>query len=167
MKDIWSRCQLTRCRVTTYPETGQVGTRWAKLQNCRYLCLPCKQVKIFWIIKDHWHMLSCDVTYQIIQLVFKFPIKAYCQGCQPALVSPWFISLMTASPIILLGLLDIENVLLDNQCAIFNPYFLIYGSLAAFVIPQLIMLIAYTLTIRLLIIQAKKCGAGEVGCIGQ
>ena len=33
-------------------------------------------------------MLSCDVTYQIIPLVFKFLIKVYCQGCQPGPVSP-------------------------------------------------------------------------------
>ena len=72
----------------------------------------------------------------------------------------WFISLTITRPIILLGLMDKENVLLDNQCAIFNPYFLIYGSLAAFFIPLLIMLIAYTLTIRLLSTQAKKYGAG-------
>lgn len=69
----------------------------------------------------------------------------------------WFISLAIASPIILLSVLDPENVLHHNTCAIFNQYFLIYGSLAAFFIPLLIMLIAYSLTIHILNQQARRC----------
>ena len=69
----------------------------------------------------------------------------------------WFISLAIASPIIMLSLLDPENVLSQNTCAIFNQYFLIYGSLGAFFIPLIIMLIAYSLTIHLLNSQAKLC----------
>lgn len=43
----------------------------------------------------------------------------------------------------------------DGQCGIFNPYFLIYGSLVAFFVPFMIMLITYTLTIRLLSKRAR------------
>lgn len=69
----------------------------------------------------------------------------------------WLISLAIASPIIMLSILDPANVLHQGTCAIFNHYFLIYGSLAAFFIPLLIMLIAYSLTIHLLNTQAKLC----------
>lgn len=69
----------------------------------------------------------------------------------------WFISLAIASPIILLSLLNPENVLSGGDCAIFNRYFLIYGSLAAFFIPLILMLIAYSLTIHILHKQAKLC----------
>ena len=67
----------------------------------------------------------------------------------------WCISFVTASPIILLSVLEPEAVLaLDDQqryqCAITNRYFLSYGSLTAFFIPLLIMLFAYSLTIHLL-----------------
>ena len=43
----------------------------------------------------------------------------------------------------------------DGQCGIFNPYFLIYGSLVAFFVPFIIMLVTYTLTIRLLSKRAR------------
>ena len=69
----------------------------------------------------------------------------------------WLLSLMIASPIILLSVLNPQNVLSNHQCAIFNQYFLIYGSLAAYFVPLSIMFIAYTLTIHLLNKQAKLC----------
>lgn len=71
----------------------------------------------------------------------------------------WFVSLMIASPIILLSVLDPLNVLSNYNCAIFNQYFLIYGSLAAYFVPLFIMLIAYSLTIHLLNEQSKLCSS--------
>lgn len=72
----------------------------------------------------------------------------------------WCISLVTASPIILLSVLKPEAVLaVDDQqryqCAITSRYFLSYGSLTAFFIPLFIMLFAYSLTIHLLKRQAQ------------
>ena len=72
------------------------------------------------------------------------------------MVIVWLISLAIASPIILLSILDPQNVMNDDQqCGIFNNYFLVYGSLAAFFIPLVIMLLAYALTIRLLSLQVS------------
>ena len=73
----------------------------------------------------------------------------------------WLVSLTIASPIILLSVLDPKNVLDNYTCAIFNDYFLIYGSLAAFFIPLSIMLCAYSLTIHRLNKQAQKCAANS------
>ena len=128
------------------------------------------------IVCDVWQVLDVMMCTSSIMHMCTISLDRYITMSNPLklrnksrtvvgikIATVWFISLTIASPIILLGLLDKENVLLDNQCAIFNPYFLIYGSLAAFFIPLLIMLIAYTLTIRLLSIQAKKCGAGGGG----
>ena len=70
----------------------------------------------------------------------------------------WVISLLTASPIIVLSVLRPKDILSrDHQCGIFNPYFLISGSLAAFYVPLTIMVVAYTLTIHLLRAQARQC----------
>ena len=45
----------------------------------------------------------------------------------------WLVSIAFGSPLVALGFLWPEQVLdADLQCAIFNEYFLIYGSLAAF-----------------------------------
>ena len=71
----------------------------------------------------------------------------------------WLVSLTIASPIILLSVLEPTNVLHNYTCAIFNQYFLIYGSLSAFFIPLSIMLIAYSLTIHRLNKQAHACNA--------
>jgi len=38
----------------------------------------------------------------------------------------------------------------DGQCAIINPYYLVYGSLSAFFCPLTIMLVTFILTVRLL-----------------
>ena len=69
----------------------------------------------------------------------------------------WLISLAIASPLIFLGIFKPEDIFIGGECAIFNRYFLIYGSLGAFFIPLVIMLVAYSLTIHILNKQAKKC----------
>jgi len=64
---------------------------------------------------------------------------------------------LTSNPLVLLGLLRPEQILNeDEQCAIFNDHFVIYGSLAAFFGPLVIMLVSFALTIRLLERQASQ-----------
>ncbi len=70
----------------------------------------------------------------------------------------WIISLAIASPILFLGIFHPGDILSeDYECGIFNRYFVIYGSLAAFFVPLLLMLVAYSLTIDLLNKQARRC----------
>ena len=88
----------------------------------------------------------------------RHPLKARTKTVRVAIykmAAVWCISLVTASPIILLSVLKQEAVLtMDDQqrfqCAVSNRYFLSYGSLTAFFIPLFIMLFAYSLTIHIL-----------------
>lgn len=68
----------------------------------------------------------------------------------------WLISLTIASPLVFIGIYQPQDILNDDfECGIFNTYFLIYGSLAAFFAPLVIMLVTYSLTIRLLSRRAR------------
>ena len=75
------------------------------------------------------------------------------------LLAVWLISLALASPVMLLAILSPLNVLSADgrECGIFNRHFLVYGSLAAFFLPLLIMLVTYSLTIHLLRQRARAC----------
>src|SRR6218665_3496051 len=71
----------------------------------------------------------------------------------------WLTSMAIASPLVALGAVQPEQILSDaRQCAIFNAYYLVYGSLAAFFGPLLIMLVAFSLTVRLLNQQTRQLG---------
>jgi len=74
----------------------------------------------------------------------------------------WMTSVIIGSPLIALGVLRPEQILSETQqCAIFNPYYLIYGSLASFFGPLSIMLIAFSLTVDLLNRQVQQLGLSE------
>jgi len=60
-----------------------------------------------------------------------------------------------AIPIPILGRIDRNNLFVGSMCAINMAEFQIYGSLAAFFLPLVIMFIMYTLTIRTLKRQAR------------
>ena len=76
----------------------------------------------------------------------------------------WLASVTIGSPLIVLGVLNPGDLLSDDgQCAIVNAYFLIYGSLAAFFGPLIIMLATFVLTVRLLETEATQLAAdGEM-----
>lgn len=79
------------------------------------------------------------------------------------LLAVWLVSLALASPVMLLAVLSPLNVLSADgrQCGLVNRHFLIYGSLAAFFLPLLIMLFTYSLTINLLRQRARACSRDE------
>ena len=69
----------------------------------------------------------------------------------------WSIAIFLSSPMIVLGALDPENIILDGHCLIYNKFFVIYGSVVSFVIPLIIVIIMYTLTVRRLKEQIRQC----------
>lgn len=69
----------------------------------------------------------------------------------------WVLSFAITSPITILGFLDHRNILNNRECVLTNEYFIIYGSTCAFFIPLGIMVITYSLTVRLLHKQALLC----------
>ena len=61
----------------------------------------------------------------------------------------WGLGMLLASPIPVLAIMDIKNVLSDtNNCEMSNQYFLVIGSLLSFYIPMTIMVTTYILTIH-------------------
>uniref|UniRef100_A0AC35TQ45 G_PROTEIN_RECEP_F1_2 domain-containing protein n=1 Tax=Rhabditophanes sp. KR3021 TaxID=114890 RepID=A0AC35TQ45_9BILA len=62
----------------------------------------------------------------------------------------WVITAIITSPIIVLSLWDHSNILYDSVCLIRNRYYMVYGSTLIFLIPFLVMLLAYFKTTRLL-----------------
>lgn len=73
------------------------------------------------------------------------------------IVLVWLLSTAISSPIMILGFVDEKNILSENQCVLQNKHFRIYGSVSAFYIPLIIMMVFFGLTIRLLRIQYKLC----------
>ncbi|ESO04149.1 hypothetical protein HELRODRAFT_92498, partial [Helobdella robusta] len=79
----------------------------------------------------------------------------FCRVCVTTrLLLVWLASFSIASPLIVLGILTPEDILKNGKCMISNPNFMIYGSLVAFFGPLLGMILALTLTVRLLNKQA-------------
>lgn len=76
----------------------------------------------------------------------------------------WLAAIVISSPVSILGALDRVNILNDRQCMLKNSSFIIYGSILAFFIPLVIMVISYALTARLLYKKSKlsdPCKGGD------
>lgn len=64
--------------------------------------------------------------------------------------SVWVITAIITGPIIALALWDNTNILSNSTCAINNRLFMVYGSTLIFLIPFIVMLLAYLRTTSLL-----------------
>ena len=99
--------------------------------------------------------------YKIV--FFKFPILGRYRGIRRPLQQrtqghhsvvykvalTWGLGLLLASPIPVLSLLDINNIMPQPlECAMTNQHFLIFGSLLAFYLPMVIMVVTYVLTVH-------------------
>lgn len=71
----------------------------------------------------------------------------------------WATSIAISSPITILGFINESNVFSNHHCALSNGNFKIYGSVCAFFIPLLIMVLSYGLTLYTLISQSQKLHA--------
>ena len=78
------------------------------------------------------------------------------------ILSIWTFSIAISCTILILGFTNENNIIIeisDSQrfCVLNNRSFIIYGSIICFCIPCILMLATYSLTARLLQIQAAKC----------
>lgn len=72
----------------------------------------------------------------------------------------WLLSMLISSSITVLGLVDPENIMPNaGACVINNRAFFVFGSLGAFYLPMLIMVVTYILTVQLLREKARRDGA--------
>ncbi|CAG9859903.1 unnamed protein product [Phyllotreta striolata] len=63
----------------------------------------------------------------------------------------WLLSMLVSSSITVLGIIHPQNIMPDsNTCVINNRAFFVFGSLIAFYIPMVIMVVTYALTVQLL-----------------
>ncbi|XP_043492783.1 5-hydroxytryptamine receptor 2C isoform X1 [Polistes fuscatus] len=63
----------------------------------------------------------------------------------------WLLAMLTSSFITVLGLIDSKSIMPDSTtCVINNKIFFIFGSLIAFYIPTIVMILSYVLTVQLL-----------------
>ncbi|PSN39751.1 hypothetical protein C0J52_26036, partial [Blattella germanica] len=70
-------------------------------------------------------------------------------GFKIALV--WLLAMMVSSSITVLGIHDDRNIIVEtNNCMINNRAFFLFGSLVAFYVPMVIMVVTYALTVQLL-----------------
>ncbi|EEB13043.1 class A rhodopsin-like G-protein coupled receptor GPR5ht1, putative [Pediculus humanus corporis] len=72
----------------------------------------------------------------------------------------WLLSMVISSSITVLGLLNPSNIMPEPDiCVINNRAFFVFGSLAAFYIPMVIMVVTYVLTVQLLRKKARFVAA--------
>nr|CAD7258116.1 unnamed protein product [Timema shepardi] len=63
----------------------------------------------------------------------------------------WLLSMLISSSITVLGIYNASNIMPHQRlCVINNRAFFVFGSLAAFYIPMVIMVVTYALTVQLL-----------------
>lgn len=67
----------------------------------------------------------------------------------------WAAAAAICSPVTVLGVIDETNILNNRQCMLKHNGFIIYGSILAFFIPLVIMVVSYGLTVRLLRRQSR------------
>ena len=76
-------------------------------------------------------------------------------------VLTWGLGMLLASPIPVLALVNMENVMPEEHiCEMNNKYFLVIGSLLSFYIPMVIMVTTYVLTVHHL--KKKKLGIFKI-----
>nr|XP_053639696.1 D(2) dopamine receptor A-like [Cherax quadricarinatus] len=76
----------------------------------------------------------------------------------------WLLAMLVTSIITVLGIVDTTNIMpADYVCTINNQTFFIFGSLCAFYIPMVIMVVSYALTVHLLRKKAKFAADAPAG----
>ncbi|GIY65999.1 5-hydroxytryptamine receptor 2A [Caerostris darwini] len=122
-----------------------------------------------WTICSVW--VSCDVlscSSSIMHMCFislgrylgiRNPLKTRSSSKKIVIMKVflvWLVSMAITSPITILAMMDPTNIQPSpGSCAINNRFFFIFGSMFAFYIPMIIMVVTYVLTVRLLQRKAK------------
>ncbi|CAM4911715.1 unnamed protein product [Rotaria socialis] len=133
-----------------------------------------KEFTGFWILGsvlcDFWLFLDvCSCTSSIMHIVV-ISIDRYLAIKDPLNVRSrqekrqicllimliWLIAIFLSSPMIVLGAINPYNIIINGQCLINNQFFVIYGSVVSFVIPLIIVILTYGLTVHRLKIQMKQ-----------
>ncbi|XP_052214567.1 dopamine receptor 3-like isoform X2 [Dreissena polymorpha] len=98
-----------------------------------------------------WHMCTMSMDRYF---TLKYPMQ-YGRNKTRSMVAVkiifvWIISITISSPVFIYSLVDYSYVFKDRNCVIDIKEFVIYGSIFAFYVPLLIMIVTYSLTIQIL-----------------
>ncbi|VDI68245.1 Hypothetical predicted protein [Mytilus galloprovincialis] len=113
---------------------------------------------MFWVTMDVlmctasiWHMCTMSMDRYF---TLKYPMRYGRNKTKMMVVLKiffvWAVSITISSPLCIYGIQDSKYILNDGLCAPAIEDFVIYGSVFAFYIPLVIMLVTYVLTIRIL-----------------
>lgn len=115
------------------------------------MCVIWSAMDVLMCTASIWHMctMSMDRYFTI-----KYPMK-YGRNKTKTMVAlkitfVWVVSIAICCPVCIMGFLDYSNVYNDGQCVPTIRNFVIYGSFFAFYVPLTIMVITYSLTIKIL-----------------
>ena len=98
-----------------------------------------------------WHMATISVDRYCSM---RFPLR-YRRTRTPVFVIAkiafvWIVSIGICSPLAIAGFVNPLNVYRGGQCAPAVPEFVIYGSIFAFFVPLVLMVVSYALTVKTL-----------------
>jgi len=118
-------------------------------------CIVWATMDVLLCTASIWHMATISVDRYCS---LRFPLR-YRRTQTPFFVIAkiafvWIVSIGICSPLAVAGFVNPLNVYRGGQCAPAVPQFVIYGSIFAFFVPLVLMLVSYALTVRTLTNQA-------------
>ncbi len=60
----------------------------------------------------------------------------------------WLLAILLSSPVIILTVQEPSNIMQNQVCTLYNRHFILWGSIVSFIIPCIVMVLMYALTVR-------------------
>ena len=128
---------------------GMVAEVLGRFPLSHSACVIFATMDVLCCTSSIWHMSTMSMDrYFTIRFPFRYGRNKTRRIMLLKIIAVWAISVAISSPVFVLGIYDAKNVLAENICAPNNVFFKIYGSIFAFYIPFLIMIVTYALTMR-------------------
>lgn len=116
------------------------------------------EICVLWVASDVlmcsasiWHMCTMSMDrYFTLNYPMRYGRNKTRRMVAGKILFVWLVSMAISSPVCIHGFIDTSIVYNDGMCVPVLQNFLIYGSIFAFYIPLLIMIVTYVLTIRIL-----------------
>ncbi|CAF2908878.1 unnamed protein product [Rotaria sp. Silwood2] len=128
---------------------GMVSEVLGRFPLPHYACVIFATMDVLCCTSSIWHMSTMSMDrYFTIRFPFRYGRNKTRRIMFLKIIAVWAISAAVSSPVLVLGIVNKKNVLSNGICAPNNASFKIYGSIFAFYIPFIIMIITYALTMR-------------------
>ncbi|XP_059158535.1 putative uncharacterized protein DDB_G0282129 [Physella acuta] len=116
------------------------------------------EICVLWVASDVlmcsasiWHMCTMSMDrYFTLNYPMRYGRNKTRRMVAGKILFVWLVSMAISSPVCIHGFIDTSIVYNDGMCVPVLKNFIIYGSIFAFYIPLLIMIVTYVLTIRIL-----------------